>query len=146
MSGRRDRAAALAVLDASALLVVVQKERGGREVEALLSRSAVSTVNLCEVLGKADPDADRTELVKRWRAVGVVPVPFDVADAVRASELYALTAAAGLSLGDRACLALGWRLGLPVWTADAAWARLALPVEVRLVRSATRPAASRPRR
>ena len=61
-------------------------------------------------------------------------VPFGPADAVAAARLRAPTRALGLSLGDRACLAVALRFGTAALTADRAWATLDVGVEVRLLR------------
>ena len=61
-------------------------------------------------------------------------VPFGESDALLAAGLSAITRPAGLSFGDRACLALAQSRGLPVYTADRLWASLNLPVDIRLVR------------
>lgn len=60
--------------------------------------------------------------------------PFDREAALAAGELRLSTRAYGLSLGDRACLELGRRLGWPVLTTDRRWSQLSLDVEVRLAR------------
>jgi PIN domain nuclease of toxin-antitoxin system len=61
-------------------------------------------------------------------------IPFDAADAKIVASLWPPTRPSGLSLGDRACLALGLRLGVPVLTADRAWASLKLGVDVGVIR------------
>ena len=61
-------------------------------------------------------------------------MPLDAEDAGRLAELRPKTRALGLSLADRACLALALRLGLPVLTTDGAWAELDLPVAVAVIR------------
>ncbi len=139
MSGRRYLEEAKVVLDASALIAWVNGERGGHRVEPLLQVAAVSVVNMAEVLAwetrglEPDPRAVR-ERFRAWRAQGLRLAEFTADDAVRTAELAPLTQPSGLSLGDRACLALGMRLRLPVWTAEALWSKLSLPVSVRLVR------------
>jgi ribonuclease VapC len=90
----------------------------------------VSTVNLAEVhqqLGDDLPGLIGPDGVVR-------PVAFGVEDARAAAALAAGTRAAGLSLADRACLALAIRLGQPVLTADRAWATVAVGAEVQLIR------------
>lgn len=95
----------------------------------------VTTVNACEVLerllaaGNA-PTASR-ELLD---AVELEVVPFDLTLAEIAASMKAITRRAGLSLGDRACLALGRHLSLPVMTADRDWLKVDVGVEVRLIR------------
>ena len=54
--------------------------------------------------------------------------------ALVAAALRPLTRSAGLSLGDRACRALADREGVPALTTDRAWAKLRLPIEIRLIR------------
>jgi len=102
--------------------------------------SLMSSVNLAEVLAKladagADPDQATAILVERGILGGTVEVEaFTDADALASARLRPLTSAAGLSLGDRACLALAARLGLPVLTADRVWASLGPAVNVQVIR------------
>lgn len=121
------------VLDASAILAWVHREPGGSLVRSARRTSAVSAVNWSEVAQKA---AQRGVNVARRRAVlegvGLVIVPFGADDAETVAALWA--EARHLSLADRACLALGRRLDLPVLTADRAWRDLSLGVDVRLIR------------
>jgi ribonuclease VapC len=122
------------VLDASALLAVLYGEKGADVVEELLDDGRVSAVNWSEVLQKlaqkgADP-ADANALL----LLGVEIEPFTAVDAVQAAELHAVTREFGLSLADRACLALACRLGVTAVTADRAWAKAEFDVPVQLVR------------
>jgi ribonuclease VapC len=126
-----------AVIDASAFLAYLYGEPGADRVEDALARGArISAVNWSEVLGKAADAGERVErdLRKLLDEQGVGQllevVPFGRDDAERAAALRRATRQHGLSLGDRACLALGWRLGAPVLTADRAWLDLEIPVEV----------------
>jgi ribonuclease VapC len=68
------------------------------------------------------------------QAYGLTVHAFTLEDADVAADLRLLTRQAGLSFGDRACLALGRRLGLPVLTADRAWATLEVGVHIQLLR------------
>ncbi|MGZ8600298.1 MAG: type II toxin-antitoxin system VapC family toxin [Actinomycetota bacterium] len=126
----------MTVLDASALLAYVLDEPGAELVEeALLDECAIGAVNLAEVLTKLS-DAGR-EPRSTMEGIGVLPidlVAFDDELAVRCAELRPLTVSAGLSLGDRACLALGRTLGRPVLTADGAWVGVLGDVDVRVIR------------
>ncbi|MBM3934764.1 MAG: type II toxin-antitoxin system VapC family toxin [SAR202 cluster bacterium] len=123
------------VLDASALLAVLKDETGKERVIPYLSGSAISTVNLSEALQKVmEGSADSTMVLEGIRALGLSFVPFSDSDAEVAALLRGLTYRHGLSFGDRACLALGLRLGLPVLTTDKAWSGVSVGVEVRLIR------------
>lgn len=129
------------VLDASALLAYLHQEPGFGVVESAVADGAfISVVNYCEVLARlADSGIDASAADRHLRERGIVGglihiVAMTVEDALLAADLRATTRALGLSLGDRVCLATGLRLGLPVVTADRAWADLMLGVEVRVIR------------
>ena len=123
-------------LDASALLAHLQRGRGHEVVEPVLENSAVSAVNLSEVLRKAMAAGVSTDgLETDLEAVGVCVHAFDAEDAALPAQLWASTRKPGLSLGDRACLALAKRLHAQAYTADRAWAEVKLPgVTVKAVR------------
>jgi PIN domain nuclease of toxin-antitoxin system len=123
------------VLDASAVLALLQEERGHDLVTARLSGAAISAVNLSEVVAKlSDAGVPETEIRRALNPLGLDVRPFDNASAYQCGLLRSQTRSLGLSLGDRACLALGVTLGRPVITTERAWARLALDVEVILAR------------
>lgn len=123
------------VLDASAVLAGLRNETGGERVLPVMETSLLSAVNLAEVatrlldLGVSAADIDG--LPERLRCE---VVPFDEGLALSAGLLRVQTRHLGLSVGDRACLALAQREGLPVLTADRAWAKLDVGVEVVLIR------------
>lgn len=130
-----------AVLDASALLALLKGEPGAERVaEALEQGAYLSAVNLAEVLSKlADWGEDPAEAQARMAQVGLLGaavevLPFTGEDALEVARLRALTRAYGLSFGDRACLALARRLGLPALTAERAWAELGLGIPVEIIR------------
>lgn len=121
----------IAVLDASALIALILREPGAEIVEAVLTDSAVSAVNLAEVVGfLARNGTTEPDIRKLIEAVESEIVPFDAELAYTAGLLVPATRAAGLSLGDRACLALARRLGVKAVTTDRAWSRIAAAVEV----------------
>ena len=123
------------VLDASAVLARMLDELGCEIVEAVIDGASVSAVNLTEVVQRlVDLGANDTSVAETVRALSWRIVEFDEGLALQAGLLRRATRSKGLSLGDRACLALGKRLGLPVYTADRAWAELDLGVEVVLIR------------
>jgi ribonuclease VapC len=126
----------MTVLDASAVLALVHDEPGAGLVAETLSGSALSAVNLAEVIGKlVDVDFDTGRLGSLLLRAGVRIEPFFAADAELAGALRALPGGRALSLGDRCCLALTLRSEPPeVLTADRVWAGLDLPVRVRLLR------------
>lgn len=123
------------VLDSSAVLAWLHDELGAAVVAPLLPEATISAANWSETWQKLHQhgvDADRA--TSRLRALGVRVEPLTVTDAVTAATLWTRTRQAGLSLGDRCCLALADRLALTAVTADAAWADLEIGVTVRVVR------------
>lgn len=124
-----------AVLDASALLAMLHDEAGGEKVEPLLAAAVISSVNWSEVVQKSIARNVWDESLRAdLEALGLSIVPFTREDAEGAARLWHRTRARGLSLGDRACLALGHRLGLPVVTTDRAWKGAVPGLDVRVVR------------
>jgi ribonuclease VapC len=114
-----------AVLDASALLALLQAEPGADAVAPVLGHSAISAVNLSEVVAKLTDAGMPREAVRN--ALGELPIdvhPFDQEDGYTAGELRTVTRKASLSLGDRACLALATRLEAVAVTADRSWGSL----------------------
>lgn len=123
------------VLDASALLAIIEGEPGAEKVEDALADSAISAVNFSEVVAKlVDRGFGNEAAVARMTAFSLTVHAFDAAQAWRAGLLRRETPARGLSLGDRACLALAEALEAPAMTTDRAWAALDLEVEVIAVR------------
>ena len=123
------------VLDASALLAFLFKESGHAKVAAQIGWSCLSTVNLAEVVGKFVQRGHSAQVVlTELRASTVEIVPFRTADALVAASLLPRTKPLGLSLADRACLALAITRGIPVLTADQAWTKLGIGVNVEVAR------------
>ncbi len=123
------------VLDASVVLAVLFGEVGAREGLRHFVGGCVSAVNYAEVLSRAAERNGSLEAAKRQVDRYRLPlVPFDAALAAVTASLRPVTRSHGLSLGDRACLATALTLGLPVLTADRAWAEMDLGVEVELIR------------
>ena len=123
------------MLDASAILALLNREPGAEYVEQYADETAASAVNVAEAGSRlSDGGMSDANIRQAIEALGMDVIPFDGDQAHESSALRATTRHKGLSLGDRACLALAKRLGLPALTADRIWADLDVGVEVRLIR------------
>ena len=125
------------VLDASAILAALYREPGADVVEAHYEAGIVSSVNLSEVTAKlSDRGIPITEARELLSGLGLSVRSFDEGPAYVAGALRNATRSSGLSLGDRACLALGLAEAVPVVTVDRKWADIseAVGVEVILAR------------
>jgi len=124
-----------AVLDASALLCYLQQEPGSSLVSAALEHSVISAVNWSEVAQKVtsvgiNPDSTRDLLLQ----MGLQITAFTCAHADICASLCPETKVLGLSLADRACLALAIQADWPVLTCDRAWSGLGLKLDIRIIR------------
>ena len=124
------------ILDASALLALLNSEKGAEEVEKLLPNSVMSTVNVAEVIAELDKKLDISAEEGKQMIETTIDkiIPFDFSQSVEAGRLRKLTESLGLSLGDRACIALGLSTGYTIYTTDKAWAKLKLECKIILVR------------
>lgn len=123
------------VLDASAVLALIKGEPGCDVVLDALPDAMISAVNLSEVAAVLSAYGAPGDMVRgRLDALSMQVVSFDEELAYASAQLRSGTAGAGLSLGDRACLALAAKRNLPALTADRAWGRLDLGIDVRLIR------------
>lgn len=123
------------VLDASALLAYLQDEPGGEVVDGVLAESVISSVNWAEVIQKAiAAGADVDGMLDDLQALGLAVEPFTIEDGEMTGRLWQQTRQYGLSLGDRACLSLGLRLGVPILTSDRTWASLNLSLNIQVIR------------
>lgn len=124
-----------AVHDASSLLAVAFREQGSEVARGALRGSLISSVNWSEVIQKVQVRGkDTNQLAGLFAGLGVAIVPFGVETAERAASLYGETRAFGLSLGDRACLALGLETGREVYTADRRWTKIPLDIKITAIR------------
>jgi PIN domain nuclease of toxin-antitoxin system len=130
---------ARAVLDASALLALLKEEAGARRVrQVVLGGALISSVNWAEVLTQfveAGGDPVATARALPFGDVGLLRlVPFDDEQARESAQLSRKTRSLGLSLADRAALALARLRGLPVLTTDRAWRSLHLSIRIEVIR------------
>lgn len=123
------------MLDASAVLAMLRGEPGGEKVFELLPRAIISAVNYAETVSKLiDLGASRQEAAEVVEEFALQVATLDAEAALDAGLLRESTRAKGLSLGDRACLALARARGLPAVTADRSWAAVDVGVEIVLIR------------
>ena len=125
----------IAVLDSSAVLAVIFDEPGGEVVVDLLQGGLLSTVNQTEIHTKLLLDGRAANIAwNRVRNMGVEVCFFDDEQARIAAELIWETRPFGLSLGDRACLALAMQRKATVYTTDRIWKKLDLGIEIVAIR------------
>jgi ribonuclease VapC len=122
------------VLDASALLAMLNGEPGGPKVANAIATARIGVFNYAEVISHFI----RLGMPEREVNAMLDPLPIEIVPADKglaqiAGGLRAVTAEAGLSLGDRFCLALAKRDGMPAWTADKAWKTIADAAQVNVV-------------
>jgi len=123
------------VLDASALLALLNEEPGKEIVEDAIGECSISAVNYCEVIGKlidaGVPDDDARQTID---LVNIEIVDVDPTMAFRAAVLRRTMRKFGLSLGDRCCLALGVSRQATVLTSDSTWSKLKIGLKVKVIR------------
>ncbi|WP_426264295.1 type II toxin-antitoxin system VapC family toxin [Sphingomonas sp. PWP1-2] len=123
------------VLDASAILAVLLDEPGAEIVIPVMRGSALSAVNASETFQRAADKGHQTQRVLALlKGLEIEVVPFTVDHAIAAADLRPATKAAGLSLGDRACLALAAERRATVYTGDRRLADVDIGLELRLIR------------
>lgn len=129
------------VLDASALLAYMREEPGFERVrDAIAEGAAISIINIVETLStEAAAGVDPAELMAELRKAGILGGAVRVhgvsdEDAIQAARLRPVTRDAGLSLGDRACLALTKRLGGVALSADRPWREAKVEIAIELIR------------
>jgi PIN domain nuclease of toxin-antitoxin system len=125
----------LIVLDASAILAAFFDEPGADRVAEQMGGALMSAVNYAEVIAKlVDRGTPREQILDIMAQLDVEVVPADRSQATIAGLLRSETRSAGLSLGDRSCLALAISCGGIALTMDRAWAALQLDVEIQIGR------------
>jgi len=123
------------VIDASVVLAYLRDEPGGDVLVLDNGPFCLSSVNLAEVMTKViDLGLSTDDVTRVLKKLPIENFDFGKDDAVRTAKFRTASRRLGLSLGDRACLALAARLATPVLTADTAWAELDLDIDIRLIR------------
>ena len=119
------------VIDASAILAILFDEPGRGAALEFVGSAAISTVTIAEVATRlADDGQEGADIREVINGFAFEVHAFDGNEAFACAALRSPTRAKGLSLGDRACLALAGRLGIPAITADRAWSEIAGAVGV----------------
>lgn len=123
------------ILDASALLALLLNEPGSDIVLPHVRRAFISTVNISEAITRAIECGFRAEVVmEQIDRFEIAPVSHDVPQALVTADLRSATRHFGLSLGDRACLALAQHLKGRVYTADRVWGKLDIGLDIVVIR------------
>ena len=124
------------IFDSSAMLALLRDESGADVVAAAMPGAVMCAVNVAEVAERLRRDFEKGAVQKSLDLILPITIAVDKELAIAAGFMRATTLSAGLSLGDRFCLALGARMNVPVLTADRAWVKIsdAVGVEVRLLR------------
>lgn len=123
------------VLDASALLALLNAEKGADLVQGLLPEAVISTVNLAEVITRLSAVGMPENAIRDSLALlGLETAPFDEEQSFQTGLIYPLVKPFGLSLGDRACLALARTLTATAVTADRAWKDVDLGISIQIIR------------
>jgi ribonuclease VapC len=126
-----------AVLDASAVIALILGEKGAERIADIVDDCALSTVNLAEIVGYfARNGASEAAIRNLFDGLQINIMPFDAELATATGLLLPPTRAAGLLLGDRACLALARKLRVKAMTTDRSWSRIARAsdIEIELIR------------
>jgi len=126
------------VFDSSAVLAFLLAEPGAGKLRLEIPEGAISAVNAAEVLAvlvrKGMPVVDAHLAMAK---TGLTVVGFGIDEALKTAQM--LTAAfreRGISLGERACMALALAEGLPAVTGERCWAALGVPgLEIELIRA-----------
>ena len=125
----------MVVFDASAMLILINREVGSEVVDEVATGAMISSVNHSEVVTKLVEHGLTEEAIRgALDDLEIEVVDFDAEQSYTTGLLRTATRSGGLSLGDRACISLARLMGLPVMTSDRVWADLDLGVEVRLAR------------
>jgi ribonuclease VapC len=123
------------VLDASAVLCLLQEEKGAERVARALPAAVIGAVNYSEVISKlVESGIDEATADGLMDTLQLTVIPFDRRQARLAGALRATTRRLGLSLGDRACLALAGTEGAIALTCERVWTKFEGPCKVEALR------------
>jgi ribonuclease VapC len=123
------------VLDASALLALMLAEPGAEAIIEMLPTAVIGAVNLAEVIAKLqERGIPEAEIDGNVAALNLPVIPFDDGQAIASGKLRARTRSRGLSLGDRACLALAMARDTQAVTKDRGWDGLEIGAKIVVVR------------
>jgi len=124
------------ILDSSAFFALLKNEPGAEIVESLLGNITMSSINISEVATiLLDSEMTLQECQDTILPFISTIIPYDEELAFLAADLRKKTKAYGLSLGDRACITLGQKMKLPIYTADKIWKQLQLEnADIKLIR------------
>ena len=123
------------ILDASALLALLQGEPGADKVQAVLHRAIINTVNWSEVIQKLsvrDPDA--ADIRAEMELTGLKIMPFTIDQAEICASLWEQAQPFGLTLADGSCIATGIDRNMEIMTTDKVWQEMELPIAVHVIR------------
>ncbi|MGB5092539.1 MAG: type II toxin-antitoxin system VapC family toxin [Parvibaculum sp.] len=123
------------ILDASALLAFLMREPGAEKISMILDGAIMSSVNLAEVVAKLSTHGMPSQDIETlFENLELQIEEFDGKRAMATGLLMTRTVKAGLSLGDRACIALAEEMGHPAITADKAWLKIGSPAKIQYLR------------
>ena len=123
------------VLDSSAVLVLLWKEPGADMITKSIAYASISAVNASEVVAKmVDRGIDDATAEHILLTLGLNIINFDTPTAIMTAQLRRETKSLGLSLGNRACIALGSAQKCTILTADRAWSQIDMDVHIDLIR------------
>ena len=124
------------ILDSSAMLALIKNEEGSSIVEELLGNIVMSSVNVSEVAAVLlESEMSPEQVTQAIEPFIDSMIDFDFAHSILCAALKQSTKHLGLSLGDRACISLGIKLELPIYTADKIWSELKLKnADIKLIR------------
>ena len=131
--------ALLHVLDTSALIALLHRETGWETVQGVLDHSAICAIHLTEAITKLRRKGGEPRLVERYlRGLPMPVLPWSEELAWESRDMAPLAWTHGISLADRACLAMARHLDAVAMTSDTEWANLKLDVRVVLFRKGKR--------